>query len=139
VAPALDALADQRVAAVEEDDAAVGQAAAEHGAAGFLQRRAGEHCTRTARLARTQFRVQAHEPGPAVLVRERRAGGHLGGVRGRMPVVAVDELAAEPRREQRSDGRLAGAGDAHHQHDHRAAGTAWPPKRARIMARSFLA
>ena len=55
--------------------------------------------------------AEEREPGLAVRVGERDAGGHLGDVRGGVERVALDEGEAEPGLERVRERRLAGPGD----------------------------
>ena len=57
------------------------------------------------------------EPAPAVLVAQRLPAGHAADVFGRMIPVALDEAAADRRRERRADHRLSRAADPHHHDD----------------------
>src|SRR5712692_3516087 len=125
--------ADEFGGAMQVDDPETAKTVGQALPVGFLQRRAGDDRV----FLVWQDPIQPIQPGPAVLVLERRAGRHPGDVLGRMVVIGVDEAAAEPARERLADGGLAGARYAHHHHDHGPLWTACPPKRARIMAMSL--
>ena len=57
----------------------------------------------------------------------------------RMEFVGIEKFRAQPAGKCRADGALAGAGNAHHYHDHLWRVTACPPNFARIIARSLRA
>lgn len=126
--------ADQVDVASQVDEAAVGESRGERLPVGFLQRGAGQYRF----LLLPQLRIQVLQPGPAVCVGQRRAGGHFFDVGCGMKLVRVQESAIQARCEHFADGTLAGPGDAHHHDDHALLLTACPPNLARIMASSFL-
>src|SRR3954470_8008551 len=127
----LDPGGDQRLDAVQVDDARVGDSGEQAPPICLFESRAGDDRI----LFLEENVVESVQPRPAVGVFERDAGSHLGDVLGRMVVVGVDEAPAEPLRERPTDRGLARAGDAHQEHDH-PGWVAWPPKRARIIASS---
>src|SRR6185503_19101005 len=104
-----------------------------------LERRAGDNRALAPGFASAGLAIQPIEPWPAIFVGERRARCHLGDVRRRMEVVAVEERPAELFGHRAADGRLPRSGDAHHHRDHCGPRTACPPNLARIIARSLRA
>src|SRR4051812_37551044 len=86
---------------------------AEHVAVLALQGRAGDDDVASRLLVLADPGGQAAQPGPAVVVVERNPGPHLLDVGGRVEIVALGELPAQPVDETGGDGRLAGAADAH--------------------------
>src|SRR5438132_12008119 len=126
-----NARGDQRFGRVEIDDARILDPGEQALAVGLLQCRAGDD--RVALVADAP--VQGVEPGPAVAVLQRDAGGHLRHVLRRVILVALDEAPAKARRHEPPDRGLAGARDAHQDGDH-PLWTGWPPNFARIMASS---
>ena len=53
------------------------------------------------------------EPGRAVCVGQRRSGGHLGDIAGRVQVIAVEKRGTEARSQRRANRRFAAARDPH--------------------------
>src|SRR5439155_37446 len=80
----------------------------------------------------------AIEPGPAVVVGQWDPARHLGHVRFRMEIVAVEEPPPELLRQCPADRGLAATTDADDQNDHdlffTTGVTLWPPKPLRIIA-----
>lgn len=62
--------------------------------------------------------VNCGKPGRAVRIGEWNASMHLFSIGGGVKVVRIQENPSEALREQSSDGRLPGTGDAHNQNDH---------------------
>src|SRR5579872_6478979 len=58
-------------------------------------------------------RSNSVEPGPTVLIAERRTARHFGSRFRRMKIIAVDEFDLADFCETQTNGRLAAAGDAH--------------------------
>src|SRR5262245_44802819 len=84
-----------------------------------VQRRAGEYDGPPAREIFGDGAAHRAEPGPPVVVRERKAAMHLLDVGGRMHVVGVEEGPPETLGERAADRRLAGPGNAHDDDDPR--------------------
>src|SRR6478609_8626009 len=107
------ALGEQLGGAREVDEAHGPAGRAQQVAVRALERRARAD-TRAAGVGlRAQPVADGLEPGPAVVVRERRARGHLVDVRLRVELVGLGVRDAEAVREQRGHGGLARARDAH--------------------------
>ena len=105
---------DQILRSVEKDDADIVAAVHEDVAIGALQRRAGDDGALAGGREAVDLVGNRLQPRPAVLVRQRMAGAHLGDVACRVKPVAVLVAPAEPPGETIGDGALARAGDAHH-------------------------
>src|SRR5437764_11972695 len=80
---------DQRFGAVEEDDANVTASMDEDVAIGALERRAGDHGALASPAGAVNLVGNGLQPGPAVLVGEGMACGHLGDVTGGVKPVPV--------------------------------------------------
>jgi DNA-binding FadR family transcriptional regulator len=115
-AAGLHALEDQLGVAGEVHEAHVALRAVEQVAVGALEGRAGDDGAAAGAGLAAHPVAHGLEPGPAVVVGEGRAGGHLRDVRGRVELVRLREGPAEPLGEGGGDRGLAGSGDPHH-HD----------------------
>src|SRR6266571_2631716 len=104
---------DQRLAALQIDETYVPAAVDDDVAIAALERRAGEHDVPAGAARFVDERGDGVEPRPAVLVGERDALVHLLDIGGRVEPIAVLEFPAEAPGQQRADGALAGARDAH--------------------------
>ncbi len=107
-------LGQQLVVAGQVHEDGVGRGGAEDVAVGALQRAARDDGS--ALGAPGERAADLLQPGPAVVVVERVALGHLAAVGLRVEVVAVDEGHADILREQIAHRRLPGSGDPHHDH-----------------------
>ena len=99
----------------ELDEVEVVDALAEHVTIRPLRRGAREHEAR--RFVSAELAIEAVQPRLSPPVVERDPGAYRVDARLVMEVVGVEERHPEAPGDERTDGRLPGAGDAH-QHDH---------------------
>ena len=104
---------DQRLRALEIDEADVGPRGENPGAVGALQGRAGQHPRAARRSPGFEFVSDSIQPRRAVGVVERNAFAHLFDIRRRMQAVALHHLPAEPLGETCGHRGFPAAGDAH--------------------------
>ena len=111
---ALHALADQVGAAVEVDEQHPALRLGEQLAVALLERGAGEDGALAGRGLGGHPVLDLLQPGPAVLVLQGNALGHLVDVGLRVELVRLGAGPAKLLGQGRRDGGLAGAGNAHH-------------------------
>jgi hypothetical protein len=112
-------LGDQRPVAVQEDQLDLGAAAGQQLAVRALERRAGRHAGGAGPGPSLDPAGDGAQPGQPVLVGERDPGAHLLDVGGRVEVVGLGVVPAQPAGQALADGRLAAAGHPDHQQDGR--------------------
>src|SRR5665213_1024563 len=97
------------IPAIADDDVAVRT----------LQRRASQHAGFATRAPTVDFLGDFLQPRQPVCIRKRRAAVHFLYVRGWVKIIALLELAAERRCQQRRNRGCAGSGNAHDDGDYR--------------------